>query len=239
MIAHCLLVERPEGLLLVDSGFGTADIARPQRLGAITNTLLRPVLDPTETAAARVRALGHELTDVTDIVLTHMDLDHVGGIGDFPHARIHVFGEELDAALNPKLKERGRYLKAQWAHGPDWVRHEARGDDWFGFGSVTALGDDVVLVPTQGHSRGHCAIAVRRPDGGWLLHAGDAYFYTGEKVTTEGTPRPLGLFQNVLAFNNAARKANAERVRELHAAHGDEVTVFSAHDASELAALRL
>ena len=69
------------------------------------------------------------------------------------------------------------------------MRHEVAGDDWFGFDAVTALGDDVLLVPLRGHTRGHCGVAVRRPDGGWLLHAGDAYFHAGEKHTPP-SPRP-------------------------------------------------
>ena len=119
LVAHCLLVERPEGLLLVDTGFGTADIADPKRLGQPFRALVGPVLDATETALARVTALGHRPEDVTDIVLTHLDLDHAGGIGDFPQARVHVDEDELDRALAPPLRERPRYVQAQWVHGPD------------------------------------------------------------------------------------------------------------------------
>ena len=53
MVAHCLLVERPEGLLLVDTGFGAADCADPKRLGQPFRAAVRPVLDPAETAIAR------------------------------------------------------------------------------------------------------------------------------------------------------------------------------------------
>ena len=42
MVAHCLLVERPEGLLLVDTGFGTGDLADPKRLGQPFRALVRP-----------------------------------------------------------------------------------------------------------------------------------------------------------------------------------------------------
>ncbi len=193
IVAHCLLVERADGLTLVDSGFGRDDVARPARLGRPFVAALRPDLVEAETAAAQVVALGHRVEDVTDIVLTHLDLDHAGGLPDFPHARIHVYGAELDAALRPTFRERARYVAGQWAHGPQWVRHEVAGDDWFGFEAVTALhpsaDDDVLLVPLHGHTRGHCGVAVRRPGGGWLLHAGDAYFDAGEKETPP-TPSP-------------------------------------------------
>jgi len=238
MVAHVLLVERDDGLLLVDTGFGSADLAHPQRLGQPFRAVVRPVLDPAETATARVTALGHDPADVTDIVLTHLDLDHVGGIGDFPRARVHVHATELEAALHPSLKEKARYVADQWAHDPTWVQHREGGDAWFGLESVTAIDDDVVIVPLHGHSRGHSGVAVRRADGHWLLHAGDAYFHADEKLTPPSCPRALRVFQTVLAYADKQRRANAARIRELHAAHHREVTVFSAHDAAELAALQ-
>jgi len=242
IVAHCLLVERTDGgLTLVDSGFGRDDVARSARLGRPFVAAMRPVLDARETAAAQVVALGHRVEDVTDIVLTHLDLDHAGGISDFPKARVHVFGAELDAATNPRLRERARYVSGQWAHGPQWVRHEVAGDTWHGFEAVTALhptaGEEVLLVPLHGHTRGHCGVAVRRPDGGWFLHAGDAYFDAGEKETPPHAAPGLRVFQRLMAVDDAQRVANQARLRELHAADAGDVTVFSAHDATEYDAL--
>ncbi len=237
LVAHCLLVERPEGLLLVDTGFGSADCAEPRRLGQPFRAVVRPVLDAGETAVAQVRALGLDPAEVTDIALTHLDLDHMGGIADFPRARVHVHADELDAALHPTLRERGRYLPVQRAHGPDWVRHQVAGEEWFGFGSVTALGDDVLLIPLHGHTRGHCGVAVRRPDGGWLLHAGDSYFHASEKLTPPSAPVALRAFQGLMATDNRRRLGNQERLRELQRSHRHDVTIFCAHDPSEYAAL--
>ena len=238
LVAHCLLVERPDGLLLVDTGFGSADCADPKRLGQPFRAIVRPALDPAETAVAQVRTLGYDAADVTDIALTHLDLDHVGGLADFPGARVHVFADELAAAQSPTLRERGRYLEVQRAHGPRWATHDVAGDDWFGFGAVTALGDDTLLIPLQGHTRGHCGVAVRRTDGGWLLHAGDAYFHTSEKQTPPAPPVALKGFQVLMGIDNKRRVTNQERLRELQRSHADEVTIFCAHDPSEYAALR-
>lgn len=237
IVAHCLLVERPAGLLLVDTGLGATDCADPKRLGQPFRAVVRPVLDPGETAVAQLRALGYDATDVTDIALTHLDLDHAGGLADFPAARVHVFADELAAAQQPTARERSRYLPAQWAHGPKWRTHEVRGEAWLGFASVTALDDDVLLVPLQGHTRGHCGVAVRRADGHWLLHAGDAYFHASEKQSPPAPPLALRAFQALMAVDNRRRLANQERLRDLRAVHSDQVTVFCAHDASEYAAL--
>ncbi len=243
MVAHCLLIEGDQGLTLVDTGFGTADIAG-KRMGRGFIQMMGPSLDPAETAVAQVRAAGYAAADVTDIVLTHMDLDHAGGLGDFPDARIHVFTDELAAATARKSPtEKGRYITAQWAHGPRWVEHDVAGEEWLGFEAVKVLSDDVLLIPLRGHTRGHCGVAVRRPSGGWFLHAGDTYFSHGEKETPPTCPTGLSLFQKIVQMDKKARYANQDRVRSMHAEHGpdsgsdDLVTVFCAHDAVEFDAL--
>lgn len=239
MVAHVLLIEGPSGLTLVDSGFGTEDLTT-RRMGRPFIAMMGPALAPAETAIAQVRALGYEAGDVKDIVLTHLDLDHAGGIGDFPEARVHVFTDELAAATQrATLKEKARYLTGQWAHRPHWAEHRVEGEEWLGFSSVRTVGEDVLLVPLAGHTRGHCGVAVRRPAGSaseWLLHAGDAYFFAGEKERPPTCPSGLAVFQGVVEQDRTARLANQDRIRSLHAEH-PEVTVFSAHDASEFEAL--
>lgn len=230
-VAHCLLVERPGGLLLVDSGLGTADLEHSARLGRAWKGAMRPALDPQETAVEQIRALGLDPADVTDLVLTHLDLDHAGGIADFPRARTHVFEAELNAAQNPRGMEHGRYLREQWDDAT-WAAHPVGGDDWFGFGATHPVGgDDVVLIPLHGHSRGHAGVAVRGADGGWILHAGDAFFHHSEATATPSAPRRLRVLQKILAADDAQRVANQERLRDLVADHGSEVTVINAHDA--------
>ena len=241
VIAHVLLVERANGLLLVDTGFGTADLADPKRLGQPFRALMRPALDPSETATAQVVALGYKPEDVTDIAVTHLDLDHAGGLGDFPRARVHVYDTELSTARSPGLRDRARYLSAQWAHDPQWVTHRAdQGDQWHGLERALLLdeasSDEVALIPLHGHSAGHCGVVVPSANGGWLLHAGDSYFSAGETEPEPTCPAPLRAFQRLVAFDNPARVANQARLRELRRSV-PEVQIFSAHDASEFAAL--
>lgn len=243
LVAHCLVVEGPESLTLVDTGFGLDDLADGgRRLGKTFTKLAGVRVDPSQTAFEQVRRLGHRPEDVRDVVVTHLDLDHAGGLGDFPWARVHVNRDELEAARRPTTRERLRYLPEQWAHGPDWVEHTADGDEWFGFAGVRTVDEDVVLIPLTGHTRGHSGVAVRRPDGGWLLHAGDAYFHTGDKETPRACPPGLRAYQAALAVDGAHRRANLARLQELHQEHGPagdgQVTVFCAHDVAELEALQ-
>ncbi len=236
MVAHCLLAETEEGLVLIDSGIGTRDIAEPEeRLGTGFVKLARPLLDPSETAVRQVQALGFQAKDVRHIVLTHLDVDHAGGIADFPEAKVHVCRAEHHAAMNPTWRERGRYRACQWEHGPHWQLHDVDGEDFMGLAAVVAIVEpEVLLVPTTGHSRGHAAVAINSPRG-WLLHCGDAYFNRGEMQETPSCPAGLQLFEAAVASDNAKRVKNQQRLRELRHAHKSDVTVFSAHDDVELA----
>jgi glyoxylase-like metal-dependent hydrolase (beta-lactamase superfamily II) len=236
LCCHCLLCETRGGLVLVETGFGSGDIAQPRRLGRAVKTLARARLDRLETALARIEALGFSARDVRHVVLTHLDPDHAGGLGDFPDAEIHVMEDELRAAVGREdLLARPRYRSAQWAHGPRWVPHRERGERWFGFDSVQAIAgdDEILLVPLRGHSRGHAGVAVRS-DRGWLLHAGDAYFFRDEMGEPPRRPWALELFQRVIAVDSEARRVNQQRLRTLLRHHRDELRVFCAHDAVEL-----
>jgi glyoxylase-like metal-dependent hydrolase (beta-lactamase superfamily II) len=232
IVAHCLLIEAGDRRVLVDTGFGTGDAARPERLGQPYCALVRPDLAESETALRQVQAMGLDPAEVTDIVVTHLDSDHAGGLGDFPQARVHVFAPELQAALHPSARERARYLPAHWAHGPNWHVHEAAGDDWLGFESVRLLPDlgaDVALVPLVGHTRGHCGVAIEQ-ENGWLLHCGDAYFNRHEVETPPSCPPGLQVFQQLVCMDRAARDRNLQRLRELARERVGEVRLICSHD---------
>ncbi|MER7894539.1 MBL fold metallo-hydrolase [Micromonospora sp. NPDC094482] len=241
LTCHCLLVETNRGLVLIDSGFGMRDLADPVAvLGRRFLRLARPALDPDETAVRQVNRLGYQPTDVRHIVLTHLDVDHVGGISDFPWATVHLHAREHDAATRrPTSGERRRYRPNQWDHGPSWTTYdETNGDDWFGFASVHQLVDlppQILLIPLAGHSRGHSGVAIDT-GAGWLLHAGDTYFYRGE-IDPNRPHCPMGLRMsgNLAQFDRQARHANLDRLRCIRATPNHPVEVFCAHDPDEFA----
>ena len=59
--------------------------------------------DAEETAFRQVSLLGYSPQDVRYIVLTHLHLDHSGGLSDFPWADVHVLAEEHHAALHHRI----------------------------------------------------------------------------------------------------------------------------------------
>jgi glyoxylase-like metal-dependent hydrolase (beta-lactamase superfamily II) len=240
MVCHCLLVETDQGLVLVETGLGQDDIVRPREsLGRRFLFLTRTRLDPAETAVMQVAALGFSPDDVRHIIVTHLDVDHAGGLRDFPRARVHVYETEYRTAVAADLGPRpSRYSPVQWSHGPNWIVHGSSvADRWFGFEAVReleGLPPEILLVPLAGHTRGHAGVAVQAGSR-WLLHAGDAYFFHGQMDPGEPRcPPTLSIFESLVTTDRPARRRNQARLRELVRGHGDEVEVFSAHDPIEL-----
>jgi glyoxylase-like metal-dependent hydrolase (beta-lactamase superfamily II) len=241
MVAHCLLVETErDGLVLVDTGFGTRDVSGASGLSRSFRALCGPALSHAETALAQVEALGFAPADVKHIVVTHLDLDHSGGIGDFPHAKVHLHAREHAAAMARRhFKERERYMAAHWAHGPKWEVYSEDGDTWRGLPAVTRLRGidaDVGLLPMHGHTRGHSAVVVKSGER-WLVHAGDAYFHRSA-IEGDGAGVPLGFaaFERATEMIPAARRASVAALRQLAASYPD-LDLFCAHDEREYAAL--
>jgi glyoxylase-like metal-dependent hydrolase (beta-lactamase superfamily II) len=237
LVCHCVLVETGDGLVLVDTGVGSPSVERPgEWLGDRFVRLTGVRTSLAETAAEQVRRLGHDVEDVRHIVLTHLDLDHAGGLVDFPHATVHVYAEELRALQSPRDDaERARYRAVQFAHDPRWSSYADVGERWFGFDAVRelkGLPPQILLVPLAGHTRGHAGVAIDT-GAGWQLHAGDAYFFHGElDPFRPHCPPGLAYFERRAQTVAELRIENQRRLREL--ARDTDVTVFSSHDAREL-----
>lgn len=235
LVCHVLLVETHDSLVLVDSGFGSHDCAAPARRIGPFRHVIRPHLLRIETAAHQIESLGFRCDDVRHIVLTHFDLDHIGGISDFPHARIHLTAAEASGAVHaPSAREKVRFRNPQWAHGPQLVEYGPGGESWRGFASARPLDDvdpGIVLVPMPGHTRGHAAVAV---DAGhrWVLHCGDAFYHPGTLTGQARVPFILRAQEELIAFDRRQVHANHERLAELHRRREPDLLVVCSHDPS-------
>lgn len=233
LVGHVLAIETPrDGIVLVDTGIGLEDTADPRRLGLLGRLGVFP-RNPAGTAIRQLEGLGLSASDVQHVVLTHFDLDHAGGIADFPNATVHLLDSERQAACHPPTRaERERYRRPHVRAVRHWQTYAGTGEPWHGFGAaqrLTDLHDDLLLVPLIGHTRGHAAVAVPS-ESGWLLHAGDAYFRRDGLL---GLPSPVGprLFERLAAWDWERVRANHARLA--HALRDPDLTVFCAHDPTE------
>lgn len=239
LTCHCVLVETGSELVLLDTGFGLRDVADPKsRLSPFFLALVAPELREEMTAIRQIERLGFSPRDVRNIVLTHLDFDHAGGLDDFPWANVHLLRRERDHALKQQTwLDRQRFRPQQWLNRERWKTYAlSRGEAWFGFEGVQrleGLPPELLLVPLIGHTFGHAGIAIKRAPS-WLLLAGDAYFYHGEMDVERPHCTPgLRAYQNLMEKDRRARLGNQARLRGLRRAQGREVDIFCSHDVSE------
>ena len=172
---YAFAIEHREGIILVDTGAG-AGLMRLPRWHPFFRFAVRFDIQPEEEAGARLKALGIGPRDVKQVVLTHMHVDHDGGLAGFPHSRVLVSPGELRAASGLAGRLRG-YLPERWPSGFD-PQPLALADEPYGpFARSRRLTDDgaVVAVPTPGHTPDHLSIIIREGDGAVVI-AGDAAY---------------------------------------------------------------
>jgi glyoxylase-like metal-dependent hydrolase (beta-lactamase superfamily II) len=238
LVSHCLLLETDDRLVLIDTGYGLRDVHEPRsRLAKPMLALMRPELREEMTAIRQIEQLGFDPKDVTDIVLSHLDFDHAGGLDDFPRARVHLSASEVHAADDRRtVIDRMRYRPQQWGTRGNWRQHSAvDGEAWYGFTRVCelGLGPELLLIPLTGHTLGHAGIALRREEG-WLLYAGDAYFFHAEMDLQHPHCTPgLEAYQTMMEKDRALRLDNQRRLRELKREQGGHIQIFCAHDVLE------
>jgi glyoxylase-like metal-dependent hydrolase (beta-lactamase superfamily II) len=157
--------------ILVDAGLGADPDLHLPRAGHLIH---------------RLEAAGIDLASVTDVVLTHMHMDHIGGLlidgvreQLRPDLRIHVAAAEL------KFWESPDFSRASMPPGfPDALRRAAKRfvDEYRihlrPFEEEYEVAPGVVVRRTGGHTPGHSV--VRLASGGdRLTFAGDAVFQVG------------------------------------------------------------
>jgi N-acyl homoserine lactone hydrolase len=123
-----------------------------------------------------LRGLGIGPRDVKKVVLTHLHIDHDGGLAHFPKSKIFVARGELQASKGFMGRVRG-YLPNRW---PSWfdpapLDFAAEPFGPFAFSRRLTEAGDVLAIATPGHTAGHVSVAVRDADTTFFL-AGDTSY---------------------------------------------------------------
>jgi glyoxylase-like metal-dependent hydrolase (beta-lactamase superfamily II) len=164
---NVVVIRSGEQTILVDSGLGGEFEGFP-RAGQLVQ---------------RLQAAGIDLGSLTDIVLTHLHMDHVGGLLGAgvrerlrPDVRIHVAASEVTFWGSPDFSR-----TVMPSPIPDVLRVTAKrfladyGSKLQQFDEEHEVAPGVIARRTGGHTPGHCVVRVTS-GGEALTFAGDALF---------------------------------------------------------------
>ena len=167
-------------------------------------------------------AVGYSLEDIDAVVMSHLHLDHAGGLYNFDgtDVPIYVHREELPFAYFSAKTDEGSiaYLASDFDHDLNW--QVVHGDSYH-------LTDGVELLHLPGHTPGLLGALVDRPDDPLLVVGDEAYV----EANYAGQPMATGLL-----WNNGAWKESLERCRDIQRQTGAEVLL--GHDREAFEALQ-
>ena len=180
---YAYAIERRDGVILVDAGASAGLLQSPPR-HPYFRLAARFDIAPEQEAGPQLRSLGIGPADVKRIVLTHLHVDHDGGLSAFPLSEILVSPGELAIASGLAGRLRG-YLPNRWPKTFDPRPLDLDDGPYGPFARSRRLTADgaVVAVATPGHTRDHLSVVVEDDDAAILI-AGDASY--NEATMTAG-----------------------------------------------------
>lgn len=175
MSLRVMLIQTPHRNILVDTGIGDYHGQKfDDRFG------VKGAKDPLLSLLKEKHQLNPD--DITDVIVTHLHFDHVGGLGQgedkqqllFPKATLHIHRRHYEYALNPTARDTGSFHSQYFrplveAADKEGRVHWVEGSE----GKLLRDGEDIISFRC---SHGHTP---------WLLHPYDERFiYMADLVPT-------------------------------------------------------
>jgi glyoxylase-like metal-dependent hydrolase (beta-lactamase superfamily II) len=196
MVTNCVLVERGDDLLLIDTGIGDKNDAKFHKIFGLEVGAVR--------LPEQIETAGYALGDVTHVLISHLHFDHCGWnaredagksgrlVPTFPKARYWLQREEVEHARHPNQRDRASYDPRNW-------------EPLFEAGVVELFGDEgepmpgVRAVKTPGHNADMCIVLL---DGG----AEKAVFWADLVPTAAHVPYPWIMGYDLYPLETLANK---------------------------------
>jgi N-acyl homoserine lactone hydrolase len=185
MTAGSILVRHPAGDLLIDAGNSShfsRDVSVYPFLLRMKLQSLAGQLNPETPLPDLLRRAGEDPARLRWAILSHVHLDHAGGLMDLPHLNVLMTREELQFANDPEIQAKGYVLAAytKVLSRPDapTLQFESKPYEIFDESADLYKDGSVVVVPLRGHTPGSVGIFVN-------LSPTKRMFYVGDSVDDE------------------------------------------------------
>jgi glyoxylase-like metal-dependent hydrolase (beta-lactamase superfamily II) len=181
LTAGSVLVRHPAGDLLIDTGNSShfdAEI-RGFPFGAwIKLKSLAGELKPENPLPQRLRQIGEDPAKLRWAILSHVHLDHAGGLMDLPRMPVLLTREELQFANDQGAQAKGYVIAAHVPRFPSvaspTLKFNPTPYETFDESADLYKDGSVVVVPLLGHTPGSVGIFVNLSPARRLFYVGDA-----------------------------------------------------------------
>ncbi len=166
---RCLLIEQGDQKILIDTGIGNKQDAKFM-------SHFEPHGD--DSLMQSLAQAGVQADDITDVIITHLHFDHVGGavlrdgsdrlLPTFPNATYWVSQKHYDWACDPNMREKASFLKENFVplreHGVLQFTEDKDGQE---------LLPNIFLRYAHGHTSHMITPHIHLPSGNVLIYAAD------------------------------------------------------------------
>ena len=185
MTAGSILVRHPAGDLLIDAG-NSSHFAKDVGIYPFWLRLklqsLAGQLNPDVPLPEMLRRAGEDPAKLRWAILSHVHLDHAGGLMDLPRLPVLMTREEIlfanDSAAQAKGYVLAAYTKALPNPSAPTLQFDANPYETFNESADLYHDGSVVVVPLRGHTPGSVGIFVN-------LSPAKRFFYVGDSVDDE------------------------------------------------------
>jgi N-acyl homoserine lactone hydrolase len=226
------VIEHEKGLVLFDAGQDRRAVIDPAyfpggMVGHVYRRLAKLDLNEEDTVTAQLRGLGYDIADVRIVILSHLHLDHIGGLRELPKStQILASSIELaeverqSAAVGSLLRSYTQIPGLNWTpitpspSNDESIAPFTDAHDVLGDGSL-------LLLPTPGHTAGSTSLLLRSAGLPSMLFVGDLA-YDADLLAADRVPG---------VGNRTVLHETTNRVNQLAATHPG-MQILAAHDPS-------
>jgi glyoxylase-like metal-dependent hydrolase (beta-lactamase superfamily II) len=170
------VIEHPEGIIVIDTGdieeschpdfYKNETRSTRMSLRAMAN---RRMIHPEDGLGQQLLRLGIRAEQVSRVVLTHLHGDHTDGLKFFPDNEIIVLEAEYRKPYGNLPTTYPSWFK------PTLVNFSKDRIDIFNTAFPLTKSEDLLLIPTPGHTHYHCSVLLKTDDA-HILFAGDSSY---------------------------------------------------------------
>jgi len=189
------VIEHREGIIVVDTGQGAHLLDHTKEMHPYIRWEVGFRIERDQEIGPQLRAMGIAPRDIKKVVLTHLHIDHDGGLAHFPNTEILVEAGEFQRARGMLGRIRG-YLPNRWPKGfdPTPIQLESQPFGPFARSRHLTQAGDVTVVATPGHTANHISV-VAQDDGLTYFLAGDTSY--NQALMIAGKPDGVNVGKDV------------------------------------------